>query len=262
MVKKKIMTEDSSDDKLLESRINDAFDSASRYKGKIIGFLDPHERSVALRCAKKVSQNFAFSDCSYAFWGGYEGAERAFFGAFPPYSEPCNDDFPIAAIDIKWRFAMLTHRDFLGALLALGIVRTKIGDINVGDGQCTVFAEKTVAEFIVQNLTKVGRAGVNCKISDKGSFPGETNFKDIGGTIASPRLDCVVSALIGKSRTSSSELITSGLVSLNFEIIAETSIKAEEGSTVSIRGYGRFILDKIGPMTKKGRYSFAARKYL
>lgn len=260
MAKKKAVIEDSGDSKLLESRIDDAFESASRYNGKFIGFLDPHERSVAVKKAKQASA--VFSHCSYIFWGGYEGAERAFLGVFPPYSEPCNNDFPIIAIDIKWRFAILTHRDFLGALLALGIVRKKIGDIIVGDGECMVFAERTVAEFIVQNLAKVGRAGVSCEISVNGEFLGKTNFREIGGTIASPRLDCVVSALAGKSRTASNELIRSGLVSLNFEIAEDTSEKAEDGSTVSIRGLGRFVVDKIGPMTKKGRYSFSARKYL
>lgn len=259
-VNKKPAAGNSDDDKLLESRVDDAFGSASRYNGKFMGFLDPHERSVAVKQAKRTSE--AFSDCSFVFWGGYDGAERVFLGVFPPFSEQCNDDFPIAAIDIKWRFEALTHRDFLGALLALGIVRAKIGDIIIGDGECKVFAERTVAEFIVRNLTKVGRAGVSCEISKNGEFSGETNFKEIGGTIASPRLDCVVSALTGKSRTASNELIKGKLVFLNFEVVEDTSEKAEEGSTVSIRGFGRFVVDKIGPMTKKGRYSFAARKYL
>ncbi len=110
----------------------------------------------------RISQYIVYDGCTAAFWGGYDGAERAFIGVFPPSEPICNDDFPITAIDITWRFASLSHRDFLGAMLALGIAHNKIGDIVVGDGRCTVFAEKTVAEFIVQNITKVGAAGVFC----------------------------------------------------------------------------------------------------
>lgn len=262
MAKKIVKSDNAEEDKLLQSRINDAFDAASRYQTRFIGFLDPHERSVAKRQAQYLLVNPDYDGCSYAFWGGYAEAERAFFGIFPPFSEPQNSEYPITAIDITWRFTSLAHRDFLGALLALGIVRGKIGDIVLGDGQCTVFAEKTVAEFILQNLEKVGKAGVCCKIADDTEPVKEENFKEIKGTIASSRLDCVISALVGISRSASAKLILGGLVSVNFEADCDTTDSISDGATVSIRGYGRFAVDQIGPKTKKGRFSFAARKYL
>lgn len=249
-------------DKLLESRVSDAFDGALSYAKRFVGFLDPHEQSFAKQIVSRLSRDTAYDDCSALFWGGYESAEKVFLGVFPPFETPCSDEFPIAAIDITWRMVSLSHRDFLGALLALGIVHSKIGDIVVGDGRCTVFAEKTVAAFIIQNLTKVGSAGVLCIPSSGDIAARDEHFKEIGGTVASTRLDCVLSALTGLSRSTSGELITGGLVSVNFEVSCKISALVSEGATVSVRGHGRFVIDRLGPQTKKGRLSFAARKYL
>ncbi len=247
---------------MIERRVCDAFDSAASYSTKFVGFLDPHEVSLAQKRAKTLCAGGAFDGCSYNIFGGYDGAERAFLGVFPPYSENGPGAFPIAAINLTWRFESLTHRDFLGALLALGIVRGKIGDIIVGDGKCTVFAEKTVASFIVQNLVKVGAAGVECEIADGGFAVREEHFKEISGTVASERLDCVVSALTGQSRSAAAGLITGGLVSVDFDTRCDNSSEIGGGATVSIRGHGRFVIDKLGPQTRKGRLSFAARKFL
>jgi RNA-binding protein YlmH len=262
MSKRNIQSDTTQADRLLESRVSDAFDGASSYSKRYVGFLDPHESSIVLLKVRRLSQIAVYDGCSSVFWGGYDGAERVFFGVFPPYDTACNDDFPITAIDITWRFATLSHRDFLGALLALGIAHNKIGDIVVGDGRCTVFAEKTVAEFIFQNLMKVGSAGVTCLIANGEVAIREEHFGEIGGTVASSRLDCIISALIGLSRSSSAELISGGLVSVDFEATCNISALVGEGATVSIRGHGRFVIDRIGPQTKKGRLTFAARKYL
>lgn len=250
------------DDELLSARVRDAFDAACRYDTKFIGFLDPQKVLHAKRQAAALCEQAAYEGCTYKFFGGYDDAERVFLGVFPPYSQPCGEDFPIKAIHIEWRFKSLTHRDFLGALLALGIVRDKIGDIVVGDGKCTVFAEKTVAQFIIQNLSKVGAAGVRCEETNGVSTVREEHFKNMTGTVASCRLDCVVSVLTGCSRSASAELIAEGLVSVDYDARCDNSYEISGGATVSIRGHGRFVVDSLGPPTKKGRLAFAARKYL
>ncbi|MEG6572593.1 YlmH/Sll1252 family protein [[Clostridium] cellulosi] len=248
------------EDRLLEARVNDAFESASRYRTKFIGFLDPYEAAQAQLFASELKKRYDGVTCDT--FGGYEGAERVFLGVFPPYSEIIKSEFPIAAVKIKWRFAKLTHRDFLGAILALGIVRSKIGDIIVGDCECTVFVDKSVASFILQNLTKVGSAGVECSICEGDITRRSDNFKFISGTVASKRLDCVVSALTGRPRSVSAGLIAEGKVFVNYVVRDENSYEINEGAAVSIRGHGRFIIDKLGPQTKKGRLTFAARKFL
>lgn len=243
-------------------RVGDAFSAAAGYKQRFIGFLDPFEAAEAEKISRRLKAQDAYEDCSYAFYGGYSGAERVFLGVFPPYSEPENGEFPISAVNITWRFSELSHRDFLGAILALGIVRSKIGDILIGGGECTVFAERTVALFIAQNLKKVGNAGVRCEISSGDIVKREEHFKNIEKTVASSRLDCIVSALLGCSRSGASELITGGLVAVDFETGCDNTKEIDAGETVSIRGHGRFVIDKIGPPTKKGRLNLAARKYL
>ena len=240
--------------------MRDAFEAAEGYTEKFVGFLDPHEAAGAARYAKVICAQY--ESCSYALHGGYDRAERVFLGVFPPYAEPNFATFPIVAISITWRFAQLTHRDFLGALLALGIIRGKIGDIVVGDGNCTVFAEKTVASFIVQNLEKVGAAGVTVSICSGGFSLPEAQFSEISCTVASQRLDCLVAALTGCSRSSAAELITGGLVSVNFELCCDNAACVEKDATLSIRGHGRFVIDRLGPETRKGRLSFLARNYL
>jgi RNA-binding protein YlmH len=252
----------SQQDKLLAARIRDAFDGAAAYREKFVGFLDPHEAVEAALCAKKLRAGAQYEACSYAMFGGHDGAERVFFGVFPPYTEVDFSAFPVVAITISWRFTKLTHRDFLGALLALGIVRGKIGDIVVGDGNCTVFAEKTVATFIVQNLSKVGAAGVTTAVCSDGFCLPMAQFREISDTVASQRLDCVVAVLVGCSRSAAVDLISSGLVSVNFEPCCDNASSVDMDATVSIRGHGRFVIDRMGPQTRKGRLSFLARKYL
>ena len=95
-----------------------------------------------------------------------------------------------------------------------------------------------------------------------GPLPQAGNFEDFSAVVASARLDCIVAATIGTSREKSSELIRTGLVMLNHEVNTSVSAAVEQGSKVSVRGKGRFVFDRLGPVTKKGRLSIAGRKYI
>lgn len=245
---------------LLRARIRDAFDCASRYRPKFVGFLDTHEVADARKTANMLSD--AYGGCSCMLFGGYSDAERVYLGIFPPYTEPSGRLFPISALKISWRFSHLSHRDFLGAILGLGISREKIGDILTDKTDCTVFTDSSVAAYIVQNLSKVGNAGVTCCITDGASAKRQDDFKDISAVVSSARLDCIVSALTGASRAKSADMIKGGLVSCDHVPCFEISDAVCEKMTISIRGKGRFIIDKLGPKTRKGRLSFAARKFL
>ena len=247
-------------DKLLAARVQDTVKSSEKSrKPCFLGFLDRHERQVAENTLK------ALHVPSYSFEGGYEGAERVYLGVFTDNNgdgyKKLSSPFPVSGIKIEWKFQKLSHRDFLGSLLSLGIERKRLGDIVVNDEDCVVFADAAVAGFIAENLKKVGGAGVKCR-QYSGPVQKAEHFDSIRSTVSSERLDCVVAALAGVAREESSRLITDGLVSLNFEQVTRTIQKVEEESTVSIRGYGRFVVDKIGPLTRKGRYAFSARKYI
>ena len=244
-------------DRLLASRTADAFEAAGRqYIPHFVGFLDGHQRRVAQQVCDRLA-----GECGALFWGGFEGAERTVLGVFPPFSEPEAGAFPIRCVRIVWKFRELTHRDFLGSLLSLGIRKDKIGDIVVGSGECMVMLDEAVSHFVLQNLEKVGGAGVRCEEAEGASVHVQADFEALTDTVASPRLDCVVASLGNMSRTESGRLITNGLVSVDFETVMNQAAPVCEGSTVSIRGHGRFIIDAIGPATRKGRLKFAARRY-
>lgn len=256
----------SQEDRELAARVAEAVRVCGvRGGNRFVGFLDPHGREVA-----QNTLNFLRSGAAYGFWGGCEDAERVFLGVGGDGEPPSAQAFPITAVEITWggfprgtpSRGALTHRDFLGTVLSLGVERRRIGDIRVGEGRCVLFAEKPLGEFIVQNLTKVGGTGVQCAENPSAAVETAPSFQAISDTVASPRLDCVTAALVNSSRAEAARLIASGRVALNFSESSDPTRKVTDDSAVSIRGYGRFLVDSVGPVTRKGRYSLKARKYL
>lgn len=245
-------------DRLLIQRTVDAVRLAE-FKGspRFIGFLDGRGRKIVSFAAAKEG----FS--RLAFFGGYDGAERVFAGFFPDYAEPCESDFPVCAFTLCYReSASLSHRDFLGTLMSLGIKRESVGDILCGEGFAVIFLSGGVSDYIESQLEKVGGEGVTVLKGVTRGLPAAHGFSDISCTVASMRLDCVVAALCGVSRGKASELICDGLVTLDSFVRKKTDISVTAGSTVSVRGFGRFAVDGAGRTTKKGRTVLNARKYI
>lgn len=244
------------DDSLLLSRADDAADAAGRGAVRFLPFLDKREQAV-------VTRHFSdgLRDARLFFWGGYPDAERRMLGIFPDGIEPDGSCFPITALQIVWKGAELTHRDFLGALLSLGIKRDKLGDLVIGQGTCAALLEDAVVSFVLSQLSRVGRTGVVVSAL-QGDVHREERFADVDGTIASDRLDCVVSVLTRLSRAQAEKGISAGLVALDFLPVTDRACKVPSGATLSVRGYGRFIVDAVGPPTRKGRLRLQARRYL
>lgn len=246
------------DDALLKARITDAVNiSRARKNPQFVGFLTEKESLLAKRLVKSLHCEGTL------FWGGYEGAERLCFGAFPDFMGPVAESFPIDALTATFRTEdKLTHRDFLGTLMSLGINRDTVGDILIEDGRCVLFVRSSVVPFIVSQLQKVGGVGLKVEQGFEEPLPLGRGTEPITDTIASPRLDCMVAALTGLSREKSAGLITAGLVQLNASEKFSLSAEVEEGDKLSIRGYGKFLVEGIGPPTKKGRLRLKALKYL
>ena len=247
-----------SDDAVLEARLRDAVRLAqSGGHPRFVGFLD--ERQAA--ATKKLMLNIIFEN--YMFWGGHDSSERVVFGAFPDFLEPDAAAFPITAVTAVFRPCdSLSHRDFMGALLANGIVRETLGDILVDEGRCVLFLRNEITDFVLSQTEKIGRVGVNMTVGATQPLPEGGNFEDFSTVVASARLDCIVAAVIGSSREKSSALISAGLVTLNHETNTSVSASVAQGSKFSVRGKGRFVIDRLGPVTKKGRLSIAGRKYI
>ncbi|MCX7902994.1 MAG: YlmH/Sll1252 family protein [Caloramator sp.] len=174
-------------------------------------------------------------------------------------------DFPIDVLKIEgnFKFEQLEHRDYLGAVLSLGIKREKIGDINVFDDGAEVYVLKELSDYIVMNLTQIKHTGVKVKkIPLEEAREKQLKFKELNINIASLRLDAVVAELIGVSRNRASELIRNEKVKLNFKITKEVDKKVEQNSLLSIKGYGRYQLGECLGTTRNGRFIFSAKKII
>ena len=259
---------------LFEARLEDAIRRASLGSVAHIPFLTMRERRRAERLLDARGMRGA-----YWFWGGHYDAERACLFLLPEYlvsilpeddlgryavlkeylAEEISD--AVASISIKGSgFRKLTHRDYLGAVLGLGIERDAIGDIAVQDEHSAIlFCPRTLAAFLTGELTKVGSDTVKCRecILDE-TFRDGKQYRPISDTVASPRLDCVVAALCNLSREAAQNIVRSGVVEVDFEPEERVDAILEPPVTLSVRGHGRFILRSFDGETKKGRLRLRA----
>lgn len=243
-------------DAWLRSRIEDTlFLCERRSTPAFLGFLDEAEQQIARQVLSRTDVD------RYCFWGGYEDAERCILGCFPDYLPPETEAFPLEMLAFRYRSEKaLTHRDVLGTLLAQGIKRETVGDILCADDLIVVFLRDEIAPYIREQIDKIGGVGVKLMEDFDGPLPAARSYVPLQDTIASPRLDAVVKALIRCSREKAAQMIVFGTVSLDHIVLTEVSATVADNSVISVRGYGRFIVDRIGPPTKKGRLILNARK--
>lgn len=246
------------EDKILISRIMDAL-SAAEEKNILRNtqFLNGHE----INLAKKIADNF---NVQYGFYGGYDEAERCILVCYPDFLYPEDDDIPIKVIKAQTKNkSRLSHRDYMGAVLNLGIKREKIGDIVVCDDCGYIFCMDDISDYIVSQIEKIGNCGVLLGVSDFNnvSVPPK-KFKEITDSVSSIRLDALVSSAVGISRNEASSLIQKGGVSVNWEVRDKNDFKPEEGDMLSIHGFGRVLFYKIGGSSKKGRIFVTLRRYI
>lgn len=217
-------------------------------------FLNEREAVVA-ECAVKGS---------LCFYGGYKGAMRTVCGVIErTYAQELSpeDIFPVQAVTFSFRKNdRLTHRDFLGALLALGIERKLLGDILVAEGYAVVFVLETAAQLVL-GVDKIGNIGVTAESGITKPLP-EQKTQLITATVSSLRLDCVVSAAANTSRERSAALIKSGMVNADFSPCTNVSAQVKENTVISIRGSGRYRLTGISGETRKGKLRITIEKYV
>lgn len=185
-------------------------------------------------------------------FGGFPDAERKMVAFIPEYEEP---SFPISAVRlISPKISSLSHRDFLGSLLALGIKREKCGDIIINDEDCYILLHEDVASFVASSLTRVGREGVKAKLVPLEEVPlPKRTFRPITGTVSSLRLDAVVSLFAGKGRGKAAELVEGGIVFVNGVLSQKCDMRLNDGDVISVRGKGKATLC-VGGTSKKDRF--------
>ncbi|MBQ2813003.1 MAG: hypothetical protein IJE63_07075 [Clostridia bacterium] len=246
------------DDELLLKKRFKELASRSRNKGIWVfsDFLSTAQQGVLL------SMRLPYS---FELQGGYEGAERkiACFGSESDCGYEAVPDFVCIKIEpVAQKFAdELTHRDFFGSVMALGLKREVLGDIIVYDNCGYLFCKEEISAYIRENLKSVKRTTVSC--TEVASPPVESvALPDISEVIiASERLDALVAAVYNLSRSTAKELIEQGRVSVNSVAALRADLVVEEHDTVSVRGSGRFIFEGVLRKTKKDRLRAAVRIY-
>jgi len=249
----------SPEDKLFISKILDQIQLCTKYhERRYTDFLDPRQQGLLQKNLPNMN------DVKFDFYGGYEEAERKMAVFFPDYMESDGEEFPIALLEITgYQVSRLSHRDFLGAILGLGIKREKIGDIIIHNDVCYCFCSHDIKDYIVMNLKKVGSLTVRVRetVLEDVILP-EKKYKMIQGTVSSLRLDSVISTGLGESRNKSVAYIQSEKVHVNWEPVTSPSYKVNEGDVISVRGHGRMQVDRVGGLTRKGRISIIIKRYI
>ena len=246
------------EDKLLLSKAEDTLRIAQkRYGVKTLGFLNPKERLF-------LKQNLLpDADMQLFYDGGYADAERTLLVCAPIFCTPEREEY-LAVLECSGRdLDALSHRDYLGSLMGLGLVRESIGDILVTEGKAFFFVKPEQTGYILQNLTKIGRHGVQirqCGLDEVILPTPET--KEIHATVSSLRLDSVLAAAVNLARGKAAEVIRAGLVTVNWEPEEEISRMLKEGDMLSVRGYGRMRLSSVGGLTRKGRQAIMISRYI
>ena len=194
---------------------------------------------------------------AYVTFGGYEHSERQMV-AFLPDALCYEYKYPISVIKIsplQKKFSdELTHRDYLGAILNLGIERCKMGDILVDEHSAVLFIHESLESFIIEELTRIKHTSVMATIEDMQTFHYEPKTKEIKGSVSSLRLDSLLALAFSSSRSKLVTFIEGGKVYVNGKLITSNGFQVKENDIISVRGLGRFRYCETMSQTKKGRF--------
>jgi len=221
------------------------------------GFLDMHQRHLAQNvCNRRKGLN-------YLFYGGYEDAERTVAVFLPEYFS-LDDSNPLALLRISHNgYKELSHRDYLGSLMGLGIKRDMVGDILVRSDGADIIILKSISQFLLANYDKAGRTNLKADIlpTDSLIVP-EIRYETKRDTVASLRLDSVVASAFSMPRTLASETINEGRVFINNQLCQKTDRLVKEGDKLTLRGKGKAILEKIDGLTRKDRTVIILKRFI
>lgn len=220
-------------------------------------FLD--ERQQQLARAQLAANNAT----QHLFFGGFDAAERKVLCVY--LDEPPELwEWPFYVVRLRWKTggATLTHRDYLGALMGLGIEHRCLGDLLLCEDGAYLFVVSTQAQTVCDELLSVGRVSVTATLCSE--LPSEHELpqpeqKTIN--VASLRVDAVLAAVLHTSRSDAAALVSSGKVMVSHLEVDNPSFLMEEGDSLTVRGVGKFRLQQIGGESKKGRLFLSLLQY-
>lgn len=250
----------SSEDRMLLAKVWDKIQSGIRRNiPSNTAFLSPRELDMT---------RYLFGDLEGLFsFGGYEGAERQMLCYLPDYLDEValyDEDAPVVCLRAAfYEGDSPSHRDFLGALMGAGIGRECIGDICVSKGSCDFFVTTEIAPYLLQNFTGAGR--VKLQLSQiplrEATIP-EPEVKEIRDTLASLRLDSVISSGFRIGRSLAAQYVTSGKAAVDGLPCEKPDKTLSEGMKISVRGLGKIQIHSVNGLTKKGRISVVIHRYM
>ena len=222
-------------------------------------FLSPREQEMA---------NYLFG-CPEGlhFFGGYPDAERKMLVHLPDYLEESalyEEDSPCICLRAAFfQGDSPSHRDFLGALMGAGVARETVGDICVGEGSCDFFVTAEIAPYLLQNFTSAGRTKLHLeRIPLTDARIPEPEVKEIKDTLASLRLDSVISSGFRIGRSLAAQYVTGGKAAMDGLPCEKPDKPVSEGTKISVRGLGKIKLVKVNGKTKKDRISVVIHRYV
>lgn len=240
----------SEEDKLIEMRkLLDKIEIVlNKHRVQKTDFLDPYE----IYLAKSILNRF--QEISYQVFGGHNNLERNIIVIYPEYSEEDPRDY-LVCLKIKGDFENLNHRDFLGAIMNLGIDRGKIGDIVILNDFAYLFCSNEISNFIIYNLEKISNQKIYLSIIkfSEIAIP-DPQYREVKKFLTSLRLDLIISNTLNISRNNSLNLIKRNMVKMNHKIINRPSEEVNSKDLISVRGYGRFYLHSVEGKSKKDKY--------
>ena len=207
------------------------------------------------------------------YYGGYSDSERQ-IALFVPKFYDANDidnflsdnedENPVCIVRLKKdKFNTLSHRDYLGAIMGLGLKREMVGDIKVTDSGADIFCLKSSAEYICDNLKKSGRGSVTGEIMPVSSFnSSDDKYELLFTTVSSLRLDGIIAAFFNLSRSTAAEAVNKGLVYVNSSQCLKGDYNLKEGDKIVLRGKGKTILTEVKGTSKKGKLKIEYKKYI
>ena len=223
-------------------------------------FLGLDEQSLFSQVRREISH------VKYKAFGGADGTERIMIRFGDEDELGWSEDFPIKILECsaraeKWA-DRLTHRDFLGAILNLGIERSEIGDIVIRDKTAFVFVSERIAPFIKENLSRAKHTDLLVREIDE--LPSGALYTTQERTVQcnSPRIDALVARVFCLSRDDSQALFSKGLVFVDGRETESCSRELKAGETVSVRGKGRFVFHGMVSLSKKGKLNLKVEVFI
>lgn len=223
------------------------------------GFLSPSD----MACFYEIERELSY--VPYTVWGGSELCDRVMLRFGSEEELGYAEEFPITCIQVRpliLKFAdHLTHRDFLGALMNLGIERSTLGDILLVENTAYIFCMTNMAEFIMENLSKVKHTSVLCERAEAVPALNDKDRQEVKIQISSERTDAVVSKVYRLSRSEALEFFRQKKVFVNGRLCENNSQLLKNGDIISVRGYGKFEYSGGQSISKKGKINAAVLCY-